>query len=352
MDACAHTKSDRKVRFTLPSDDKLDRQPTFKGRLITQKKLPIVADGVRSQRTDERKMHGTARYINGTLNFAPTDYKAIPNQPSKSSSADEPYRFKPKLLPSCLSMAKKKHVEEHVSSHETLTRSPTTNSFDGLAKDNSKTLPAASQPLNKRNDATSKKPKANKQQSPRRRFIFFSPSFMKRKQPVLCFMTGRRKRKITDRIPNTLQLPAFTGMQKLRYHLYTNHEDSHHNAINRQLKQLHLQQTEATDDRQSLLIVDGPTGDDDVDGANNSNNDADEADSDSTTSTDTGAAKQQSPATAALKLKYSRDNSLYSFHDFVQRWRRVQIKSLAKVNQWKWKHSTAVDSRGYKKSDV
>lgn len=122
-----------------------------------------------------------------------------------------------------------------------------------------------------------------------------------------------------------------------------------------QLKQLHLQQSEEngkrTDDKQSLLIIDGSTDDDDDD----DDYDVDHAKGIDSNAQSTTSQAKASPTTAALEIKYSRDNSLSSFHEFVQRWRRVQSKSLAKVNQWKWKYRAAaasVDTRGFKNSDV
>lgn len=403
MDLCTHSKPERKVRFTLPSsDDDLPVKPSaFKPPAVPQKRLPPLTEAIqREPRVDERKVHGTARYINGTLNFAPNDYKTIPKPATAAEpKTDDHHRFiKPKLLTSCLS--KKKHTSDTIVMRDSMIRSPTMDTFDTQPNnivinisnsnrnnnnninniDNKKvsdankvnnqkdkplpTLQTLTQVLKrKRRDALTKKPKPVKR-VPQRRFIFFSPSlFMSRKSSsVMCCAAGRRKRKITDRVPNTLNVPAFQRMQNLRYQLYTNHESSKYNAINRHLKQLQMQQNEEMgrgryDDNQSLL---GPRKVK-KDAAENGNDDVDDGDSDvsddddesqSTTSSDCDeshdkhSTKEKTSQTAhmpttALKIKYSRDNSLKSFQDFLQRWRRVQIKTLAKakVNEWKWKYA-------------
>lgn len=65
----------RKVRFVLPATDSLDSDSDDDVKCTADKKQPIKC--VTQSKKDVSKVHGTARYVNGTLNFSNTDYKAI-----------------------------------------------------------------------------------------------------------------------------------------------------------------------------------------------------------------------------------------------------------------------------------
>lgn len=62
----------KKVRFSLPMDSASDED------IEEEEKQPYVSDTKKPSepQKDESKVHGTAKYINGTLNFCRNDYKA------------------------------------------------------------------------------------------------------------------------------------------------------------------------------------------------------------------------------------------------------------------------------------
>lgn len=366
MESIEQLKSERKVRFTLPTETEVERG-SFGGRNKTPKTIPIpnIPSEVLNRKLDERKVHGTARYINGTLNFSSNDYKPIqsPNDGSTEKlpepHKDDHHKYKPKLLTSCLSASKKKMPTDE-SSDESYTKATIQHCVGKTSA--SPAFETVSRISVGR--ATSKQPVKKLVQSKKRRFIFFSPACMKRNKPVLMCTPARRKRRIGERLSDSLNVPAFTQMQKLRYHLYTNYEDERNTVINKQLKQLQIQKDEynkCADDKKSLLIIECSDTDDDRD---------DESEiassSDSSSDIDIGNANEYLAkfAQAPSNLPLSRDNSFGSFHDFVQRWRSVQSKSLARINRWKSKSKSkqqtsvsarqiaAVVSGGFKNTDA
>lgn len=340
MESIEQLKSERKVRFTLPTETDYAHGPS-RDRIPTQKRISIsnISSEILNRKLDERKVHGTARYINGTLNFSSTDYKQILSPADGSTEKlsehkDEHHKYKPKLLTSCLSASKKKTPSDEFSD-DSYTKSPVQSI--AIKTSDSPTLGIMHHQFIGR--TTSKQSVKKLSQSKKRRFIFFSPACMKRKKPVLMCTPARRKRKIGDRLSDSLNVPAFTQMQKLRYHLYANYEDEKNIAINKQLRQLQLQKDEkCADDKKSLLIIECSETDDDDD---------DTSSTDGSTVVDIANEHLANFAHAPNHLPLSRDNSFGSFHDFVQRWRSVQSKSLAKINQWKGKckQQTSVSTR-------
>lgn len=354
-------KTERKVRFTLPSEEELGRANAVRGRVVSQKQLTAIQQEMLALKIDEHKVHGTARYINGTLNFSTTDYKSPPTNTEESNDSgnenkkSDSHRFKPKLLTSCLSSAKKKTANKTDSDHSNSSINATgIHQIDSpIRKDILPKLNSLSKTFNHHIQMpTSKsippKKKVKKPKKPKaRRFIFLSPSCLKRrKRPKLLCAPTRRKRKIADRIPDTLNVPAFKAMQRLRYHLYDNDQDVAYSAINQHFMHLRTQRNSNANDegeRQMLLDMECST-----------DTDSDDEYDDDDYSVNMNKWKGISVNDLSQKPNpLSRDGSFSSFIDFVQRWRRVQGKSLARINQWKRKQLTAaVDSSGFKNSDV
>lgn len=358
MESSEEAKTLRKVRFTLPEEEELGRPNAVRGRVVTnsQKQLPAIQKETVALKVDEHKVHGTARYINGTLNFSTTDYKSTPSnndgatERPKESQKSESHRFRPKLLTSCLSSSKKKPSNKADSDHSN--KSATATGIHSAENPNRKDILPKLNSLSKAlsnqiQTATSKAspPKKKVKKSKARRFIFFSPACIKRKKPKLMCAPTRRKRKIGDQIPDTLNVPAFKAMQKLRYHIYENDRDPKHNIVNEQLRKMRIQQIEddrcsnCSDETEALIDVESNTDSEDYNG------------SDSSDSVNKWKGISVNDLSQAQPL--SRDGSFGSFTDFVQRWRRVQRKSVARINQWKRKQSTAaVDSSGFKNPDA
>lgn len=75
----------KKVRFSLPLEsdsddvDEIDEQPKQQSK--TEKSI--------ESKKDETKVHGTARYINGTLNFCGNDFKPTPAEPKSPPAKKE-----------------------------------------------------------------------------------------------------------------------------------------------------------------------------------------------------------------------------------------------------------------------
>lgn len=373
----------RKVRFTLPTAEDFGRWSSVRGRSLTKKPPIVTPPESIATKVDENKVHGTAKYINGTLNFSTADYKSVPAAKNGSSDGsgearkEDRHKFKPKLLTSCLSAHKKKPTESAVNANVVKAAGnvvPVRGNIppnDDISiqteykKDFMPKLNYFTKALHRQINRVPKSCAGTKKRAKTKKFTFFSPACLKRRKPTV-LKPARRKRKIGDRIPNQLNVPAFTAMQKLSYQLYNNHEDTKNNTINRHLKQLRIQREENGGDREVLLLTDGEEDDD---------NDEDEEKRIEREATAVYAVagdererhqqneqrkhgpehaviQSQLPSQAPIEL--SRDNSVSSFLEFVQRWRRVQNQSLARLNHWTGKQTTgvSVDVSGFKNSDV
>lgn len=93
------SKTSRKVRFTLPEHEnnflsfvKSRNSPAV--QIKKQPALPAVS-------VDDTKVHGTSRYINGTLLFVQEDFKSVveENKPKIENKIVEPKPLRPCIKP-------------------------------------------------------------------------------------------------------------------------------------------------------------------------------------------------------------------------------------------------------------
>lgn len=92
----------KKVRFSFPlesasDEDVEDVDEVEEVKEVGVEKLPDTQESTESKK-DESKVHGTAKYINGTLNFCRNDYKPLPVAPKKPPKKEKkPKKIKEKV---------------------------------------------------------------------------------------------------------------------------------------------------------------------------------------------------------------------------------------------------------------
>lgn len=185
----------KKVRFCLPADSASDDD------IEEEKEQPNVPDKKappNESKQDESKVHGTAKYINGTLNFCRNDYKAAPADPKlppKKPKKEKKARKFANVMTfprSALASNSQRPIESPVCSDYW------TKAFNGC-----KVIyqaPTCS-PASPTND-----PKKNRQRTRIRSCttILFSPTKCIRRSG--CFRNGNKKK--FKRLPNELKVPA------------------------------------------------------------------------------------------------------------------------------------------------
>lgn len=109
-------KTSRKVRFTLPEHEN-NFVSFIKSRNspAVQVKQPPALPAVP---VDDTKVHGTVRYVNGTLNFGQEDFKPIPeeNKPKVENKVNEPKYLRPCIKPPRKSRETKRFVDSETNS--------------------------------------------------------------------------------------------------------------------------------------------------------------------------------------------------------------------------------------------
>lgn len=107
----------RKVRFTLPEHENnfVSFIKSRNSHAVQVKKQPPVIPPVP---VDETKVHGTCRYINGTLNFGQEDFKPVvkENKPKVENTVAEPKKLRPCIKPPRKSREVKRSVESETNS--------------------------------------------------------------------------------------------------------------------------------------------------------------------------------------------------------------------------------------------
>lgn len=222
-DTIHRAKTLRRVTFSLP-DMSEDREDVDVPKKLLQRKssTPLckltVKNLEKSTKKDEFKVHGTARYINGTLNFCNTDYKATAEKEDANKSskilpdkedANKPNTILPKKTADRTIVSETRKLTTNLA-----TRIPTDLEYWNKAFNGCNLL--YENPSNSLHTLRKKKKKNCKSKIRRCTTILFSPSTcIKRSRFV-----GVRKKE--NCLPNTLQVPAKSrSFEKLSYKLST-----------------------------------------------------------------------------------------------------------------------------------
>lgn len=185
----------KKVRFSLPldsaSDEDIEEEVQEKQPNVSDKKKPT------EPKKDESKVHGTAKYINGTLNFCRNDYKPTAVEPKSPPKKEKKAKKLKDIINvttfprSALASNSQRPIESPVCSDYW------TKAFNGckIIYENPANHPAS--PV-----------KSAKKARRRTRIracttILFSPTKCIRRSA--CFRNGNKKK--FQRLPNVLQVP-------------------------------------------------------------------------------------------------------------------------------------------------
>lgn len=184
----------KKVRFTLPMDSVSDED-------IEEEKPPEESVNKKSNESqkDESKVHGTAKYINGTLNFCRNDYKPKPVE-AKSPPKKEKKSKKIKEIANAMTFPR----SALASNSRRPIESPVCSDYWTKAFNGCKVIYQAPATCNA-SPGSATNPKKNRRRTRIRSYttILFSPTKCIRRST--CFRNGNKKK--FQRLPNELRVP-------------------------------------------------------------------------------------------------------------------------------------------------
>lgn len=214
----------RKVRFTLPESDENITDDEAKSRRPRRSPLPKrVARAPLptpiGKRVDDHKVHGTAHYVNGTLNFSNTDYKPVENneQDVEMLEADKTNSILP-LHKRSFKIPKFKFTFHNSSNSELLKNTPS--NFNGLRDEL----------ISSRHSNHKETVKIYKSKSRRKTCtqILFSPT--------KCMRRPKNKQKNDADEADTLRVPAVDiAIEKCNYKIYNDGNDNGDGRVDKPL---------------------------------------------------------------------------------------------------------------------